>query len=117
MKTLVPNLFVEDRELTWETVGEGVRRKILTYDANMMLVRVAFEQGGVGAIHRHVHTQMSYVESGVFEVTIADEKKVNKRTLRAGDSFYAPSNVWHGVVCLEAGELLDTFTPMREDFV
>ncbi|WP_317129690.1 cupin domain-containing protein [Hymenobacter jejuensis] len=46
MKTLVPNLFVEDRELTWETVGEGVRRKILTYDADMMLVRVAFEQGG-----------------------------------------------------------------------
>jgi quercetin dioxygenase-like cupin family protein len=37
--------------------------------------------------------------------------------LRAGDSFYAPSNVWHGVVCEEAGKLVDAFSPMREDFV
>ena len=113
MKIELANLFSEDASQPWETVGEGVKRKVLTYEASLMLVKVSFEVGSVGALHQHVHTQMSYVESGVFEVVVGDEQRV----LKAGDTFYAPSNVWHGVVCQEAGVLLDVFTPMREDFV
>jgi quercetin dioxygenase-like cupin family protein len=111
--TPVAALFVDDQRLPWETVAEGVKRKIMTYDANIMLVKVAFETGGVGAAHSHHHTQMSYVESGVFTITIAGET----RTVRTGDVFYVPSNAWHGAVCEEAGMLVDVFTPMREDFV
>lgn len=106
-------LFVDDQTLPWESVGEGVKRKIMTYDASLMMVKVAFETGGVGAVHQHVHTQMSYVESGTFAITIADETRI----IRQGDVFYVPSNVWHGAVCQEAGMLVDVFTPMREDFV
>ena len=57
-----------------------------------------------------------YVESfttGCFEVTIGEEKKV----LRAGDGYYVAPNLPHGCVCLEAGVLIDTFSPMREDFL
>lgn len=106
-------VFVANEDLSWQTVGEGVRRKILAYAPDMMLVKVAFETGSIGALHHHVHTQISYVESGTFEVTVGEGKQI----LQAGDTFYAPSNVWHGVVCLAAGTLLDTFTPMREDFL
>lgn len=53
------------------------------------------------------------MESGIFEVEIGGEKRV----LKAGDGFLAPSNVPHGVVCLESGVLIDVFTPMREDFI
>ncbi|MDB5242552.1 MAG: cupin [Spirosoma sp.] len=105
--------FVDDTSLPWETVGEGVKRKIMTYDANLMMVKVAFETGGIGAAHSHLHTQMCYVESGVFAITIADKTQ----TLRPGDAFYVPSNVWHGAVCEEAGVLVDVFTPMREDLL
>ncbi|WP_080239378.1 cupin domain-containing protein [Spirosoma rigui] len=105
--------FVDDQSLPWETVAEGVKRKVMTYDANVMLVKVAFETGGVGSPHSHFHTQMSYVESGVFTITIAGEA----RTVRAGDVFYVPSNAWHGAVCEAAGMLVDVFTPMREDFI
>lgn len=105
--------FIQSDRLPWETVGEGVSRQILTYEPSLMLVRVSFAAGAVGALHQHVHTQMTYVESGVFRCTVGEEE----RTLRAGDSFYAPSNVWHGVVCEEAGKLVDAFSPMREDFV
>ncbi|MFD2933316.1 cupin domain-containing protein [Spirosoma flavum] len=106
-------LFVDDQTLPWESVAEGVKRKIMTYDANLMMVKVAFETGGVGAPHSHMHTQMSYVASGVFSITIADETRI----IQQGDVFYVPSNVWHGAVCEEAGVLVDVFTPMREDFV
>jgi quercetin dioxygenase-like cupin family protein len=35
----------------------------------------------------------------------------------SGDAFYIPPNVIHGAVCLEAGVLIDVFSPMREDFI
>lgn len=112
--TLFPqHHFLTDEDLTWETVGEGVRRKVLAYGPDLMLVKVSFETGAVGAPHRHVHAQITYVESGVFRCLVGEEE----RMLRAGDGFHAPSNLWHGVVCEEAGVLLDSFSPMRDDFV
>jgi quercetin dioxygenase-like cupin family protein len=39
------------------------------------------------------------------------------QVLGAGGSFIVPSNVEHGVKALEAGRLIDTFTPMRKDFL
>lgn len=109
----VSPLFVTDDLLHWEPTAEGVKRKLLVYEPAMMVVKVAFETGGVGAVHRHVHVQMSYVESGIFRISIGDDT----RELRQGDAFYVPSNVWHGAECLEAGTLIDSFTPMREDFL
>jgi quercetin dioxygenase-like cupin family protein len=37
--------------------------------------------------------------------------------LTAGDTFIVPSNVVHGVKALDAGRLIDTFTPHRADFL
>ncbi len=106
-------VFIENDNIPWEQVDTGIKRKIMTWDQNLMLVKVAFEKGGVGTLHQHYHSQISHVESGVFEVEIADEKKI----LKAGDGFYIPPNTIHGAVCLEAGVLIDVFSPMREDFV
>jgi quercetin dioxygenase-like cupin family protein len=53
------------------------------------------------------------VESGSFEMTIGEKKGI----LKTGDGYYIPPNVVHGALCLEAGVLIDVFTPMREDFV
>lgn len=107
------NIFLHDRDVPWTDLGGGVKRKILTWDESVMLVRVAFDPGGIGAPHSHPHIQSTLVASGRFEVTIGERTAV----LSAGDSFIVPTGVIHSVVCLEAGELLDAFTPMREDFV
>ena len=106
-------VFIENDDIAWETVAEGLRRKIMSFDDRVMMVKVDFETGAVGTLHQHYHTQISHVESGVFEVEINGEKKV----LKAGDAFYIPPNVIHGAVCLEAGVLIDIFSPMREDFI
>lgn len=105
--------FVEAANLTWEDLGGGLKRQILTFDDNLMMVKVAFEAGGVGALHTHPHTQMSYVESGRFTIRIDGVD----RELAAGDAYYIPPHEPHGAVCLEAGVLIDVFTPMRADFV
>lgn len=110
---LFENQFINDNDIPWEDLGGGVKRKVMSYDQNVMMVKVAFESGGIGALHSHYHTQMSYVESGSFEMTIGEKKGI----LNAGDGYYIPPNVVHGALCLEAGVLIDVFTPMREDFV
>ena len=97
----------------WEPTEPGVARKIMAHGADLMIVRVMFETGAVGRAHQHPHRQASYVESGVFEVTI------DGRTARleAGDTFFVSANLVHGVVALEAGQLIDSFTPTREEFL
>jgi quercetin dioxygenase-like cupin family protein len=105
--------FVHTAEIAWQDLGDGVRRKVLSYDDNVMLVHVAFEKGAIGKPHTHPHLQCTIVDGGVFDVTIGGVT----RRLVSGDTFFVPTNVLHGVVNIEAGRLIDTFTPMREDFV
>jgi quercetin dioxygenase-like cupin family protein len=104
---------IRNNEVPVEEVTPGIRRQILGYDTNLMLVRVAFDKDIIAATHKHPHQQVSYVESGVFEVEIGDHKEV----LKKGDCFVIPSDVMHGAKCLEAGVLIDTFSPAREDFL
>lgn len=105
--------FARDAALPWEPAGEGVTRKVLTYRDEVMMVRVRFEAGAIGAAHSHPHIQCSLVESGVFKITIGGRSQ----RLVAGDSFLVPPDVVHGAVAVEAGTLVDVFTPMRADFV
>lgn len=106
-------VFIKDEDVSWEQVDAAIKRKIMSYDDKLMVVKVDFATGGIGSLHQHPHTQITHVESGVFEVEINSEKKI----LRAGDAFYIPPNVVHGAVCLEEGVLIDVFSPMREDFI
>ncbi len=105
--------FVFDKNVKWETVGDGLTRKVLAYDGQIMLVRVCFKKGAVGSQHAHYHSQTSYVVSGKFEVTLGKESKI----LTAGDSFYVEPDLIHGAICLEEGELIDVFSPHRSDFL
>lgn len=107
------NMFVENDSIAWETVDKGVRRKIMAYDERLMLVKVDFETGAIGTLHNHFHTQITHIHSGVFEVEIDG----NKQVLKANDVFFVPTDLVHGVVCLEAGVLIDVFSPVREDFI
>ncbi len=105
--------FVHGYEQPWEDLGGGISRQILGWDAQLMMVRVRFEAGAVGALHHHPHRQATLVESGRFKVEVGHEG----RTLHAGDSFFAAPDVEHAVVALEAGVLVDVFAPAREDFL
>ena len=105
--------FLHSRDVRWETVADGVRRQVLGYGPDLMMVRVEFEPGAIGALHHHPHRQVTYVAAGRFAVQVGDAR----RELGPGDSFFAVSGVPHGVVALDAGTLIDVFTPAREDFL
>ena len=96
-----------------EEIGPGLKRQLLGYNGELMAVRVWFDKGAIGELHKHPHAQVAYVESGRFDVTVGEET----RTLTAGDSFYVSPETMHGAVCTEAGVLIDMFSPVREDFL
>lgn len=105
--------FQFDKEEEWEDLGNGIKRQIYGYDDTIMLVKAQFEAGAIGELHDHFHAQVTYVESGTFKMTIADEERV----IRKGDGYYVPPNAVHGCVCIEQGMLIDVFSPLREDFL
>ena len=105
------HIFNSDYE--WEDAGEGVRRKILGFDNDLMHVLVEFKKGSEGYVHKHPHKQISYLVRGSFEVNIGGEKKVQK----TGDVFMIEPNIEHGVIALEDSALIDVFNPHREDFL
>ncbi|MCR4819169.1 MAG: cupin domain-containing protein [Fretibacterium sp.] len=96
-----------------QDLGGGVSRRVLAYTPLLMTVEVSFEKGSTGAVHSHPHCQNTYILSGRFRFTVDGEDV----EVAAGDSLAFPADVPHGTLCLEAGRLLDIFTPMREDFV
>ena len=96
-----------------ETVAPGIRRQMLSHGPALMLCRVSFDRGAAGDLHNHPHSQVSYVESGRFRISIGgccDE-------LGPGDSCYVEPNALHSATCLEAGVLIDVFSPERTDFL
>lgn len=105
--------FLLTKSMDWEDLGGGVSRKILGYDNQIMMVQVKFEKGAQGSPHTHYHTQTVYVAQGKFEFMIDGEKQI----VEAGDGIYLEPNVLHGALCLDAGILIDVFSPVREDFL
>lgn len=92
---------------------KGVVRQVLSDSPELMVVSFRFEAGAEGALHDHPHVQSTYVKAGRFRFTLGDET----REVGPGDSFVIPSGLRHGCICLEAGELIDNFTPRRDDFL
>ncbi|WP_058308889.1 cupin domain-containing protein [Gracilibacillus massiliensis] len=97
----------------WEQAEPGVKRKIHTPGKQVMMMEVVFEKGAKGSAHSHPHEQLTYCLAGKLAFHI-DGKEI---VIEKGDSLHIPSNAEHGVTALEDSELLDVFTPLREDLL
>ena len=90
----------------------GLKRQVMSYTPEMMLVRHTMEPGWIGAAHSHPHQQLVFVVSGHIVLTTPD----GDHTLRAGDSMIVPGDAMHQARAFEASEVLDVYTPYREDY-
>jgi quercetin dioxygenase-like cupin family protein len=90
----------------------GMKRQVLAHNDQLMLVRHYFEKGWVGARHSHPHHQLVYVVRGGLRVDVAG----TIFEAFAGDSFVVDGGVEHQASALEDSEVLDVFTPLREDY-
>ncbi len=90
----------------------GLKRQVMSWSPSMMLVRHTMEKGWEGARHSHPHEQLVYVVKG----HLAFEHPGGRFEFKTGDSFLVPGDVAHQAFALEDSEVLDVFTPYREDY-
>ena len=101
---------LEDRKIF--TPEEGLSRQVLAYDGRLMLVRHLMRPGWSGARHSHPHDQLVYVIGGHIQF----QTGTTMFDARAGDSFVVAGGIEHQAHALEESEVLDVFTPIREDY-
>ena len=98
-------------------VKEGLHRRLL-HTKDLMMVVIDFDNGPWAErdpFHQHVHEQTTYVAEG--EVIFFCEGEPDQR-LTKGDMFSVPSNKLHAIQLLAPrARLVDTFNPIREDFI
>jgi quercetin dioxygenase-like cupin family protein len=94
------------------TPEPGIARQVLAYNPHLMLVRHTFEKGWKGARHSHPHHQMVYVVSG----HILFQAQGKSWEMRAGDSIVIDGGIEHEASAFEPSEVLDIFTPYRQDY-
>lgn len=107
------DVFMPAEAGTWTNPEPGVTRRVMVHRDDLMMVEVVFEKNAVGSLHHHPHVQCAYVAAGRFAVTVDGVTE----ELSPGGSFIVAPHLVHGVVALEAGRLIDVFTPARQDFL
>ena len=104
---------VVKKEDAVKKVFKGVSLDSLAAGEKSQVTKMNYVVGNYAAPHQHPHEQSGYVISGKYELTI--EKKGYE--LIAGDSYSIPGNKVHSFKVLESGEVIDVFTPPREDYL
>lgn len=105
--------FVKAADVQSFTPEPGMIRQVLAHHEKLMLIRHFFEKGWVGAKHAHPHEQLVYVVKGKIKVEIAGKVPFE---VSDGESFVVDGGVDHQAWALEESEVLDVFTPVREDY-
>jgi unsaturated pyranuronate lyase len=111
MSTTTPVLQRWD-ELPGQEVAPGVVRRYLT-GSRVTVARFTIARGAIVPVHAHDHEQVSSVLRGTLRFTVGGRELV----LRAGDVLDIPSRVEHGVEALEETDVLDVFSPVRQDWL
>jgi quercetin dioxygenase-like cupin family protein len=100
-------------EIPVDVFENGAKRQMFVGE-KMMICRFRFPANLVTQPHEHIHEQMTMVIKGRIKFIIGNDKVIAE----PGDILHFPSNHWHGATMLDEDvELIDIFTPIREDFL
>ncbi|MGG5317897.1 cupin domain-containing protein [Enterococcus sp. AZ072] len=103
------------KDQVFQQVDENTERCVVTHSEEIMVVRVRFRKvAEETTLHSHPEEQVTYIVKGKFKFFEGNQEYL----VGPGDFLRFESEVRHGCIPLEAGsELIDTFTPIRKDFL
>ena len=107
---------VVKREDALKRVFKGVSLDSLAVGEKSMVTKMNYVKGNYATTHHHPHEQCGYVISGQYRLIVETEPRIDV-ILSAGDSYAIPGNTPHSFEVLEGGEVVDVFTPQREDYL
>lgn len=97
-------------------VFKGVSLDSLAVGEKSMVTKMNYVKGNFATTHQHPHEQCGYVISGQYRLIVETDPRIDA-ILTAGDSYAIPGNTPHSFEVLEGGEVVDVFTPQREDYL
>jgi unsaturated pyranuronate lyase len=100
------------KHLPEEKITDKITRRVLVGDKEMV-VWWSMKAGALAAAHKHPHEQIFWVISGKMEFRLGNEK----RACGPGAVGVIPGGVEHEAWFPEDSEVVDVFSPPREDFL
>jgi quercetin dioxygenase-like cupin family protein len=103
-------------ELKLEEVNPMLSRR-LVWGKNVMVAYVYLKKGCIVPRHTHESEQVTQVHSGSLRLWVEEEGIEKEVTLFPGDVLVIPSMAPHRAVALEETLDVDTFSPIRHDWI
>lgn len=97
----------------YEEPLEGIRLKALAWGDRAMLCEFRLDRGKTVPAHRHPNEQVGYLVAGRLLFTIGGEEL----EAAPGDAWAIPPDVEHEAKVLENAVVVETFAPIREDYL
>lgn len=96
---------------------KGVDFVVLAVGEKSMVTKMLYKPGDFVPFHGHPNEQSGYVLSGRYRLHLKGMKGNHSAELEVGDSYAIPPNVEHSMEIIEAGQVVDVFTPPRPDYL
>ena len=103
--------FVDINKITEKETFPGFKGRFF-HSQSMTIAHWNIKAGSAAPVHTHIHEQTVSVISGQLEFTIDGESKI----LGPGQGVVIPSMVPHGAKAVTDCYIIDTFSPVREDY-
>lgn len=108
-------IFVRRDEALKKTF-KGVNLDSLAVGEKSMVTKMNYVKGNFATLHSHPHEQCGYVISGKYHLIVDGDEKIDV-IMEPGDTYAIPGNTPHSFEVIEGGEVIDVFTPQREDYL
>ena len=92
---------------------KGVDFELMATGTKIMVTKMNYQAGDKVPEHSHYNEQAGYIVSGEIRLTFGKYDEI----LSSGDSYVIPGNTAHCVEVLKPGEVIDMFTPPREEYI
>lgn len=116
-KDMEKKKIVVRKEDALKKVFKGVSLDSLAVGEKSMVTKMNYVKGNFATTHQHPHEQCGYVISGEYRLKVETPEEEIDVLLHVGDSYAIPGNTPHSFEVLEGGEVVDVFTPQREDYL
>jgi quercetin dioxygenase-like cupin family protein len=90
----------------------GVKFELLAQGEKSMVTKMLYKVDNHVPYHQHPHEQSGYIISGKYRIQFGEHDEI----LNPGDTYSIPGGVEHTLEILEEGEVIDFFSPPREDY-
>jgi quercetin dioxygenase-like cupin family protein len=91
----------------------GVDFEILAIGKKSMVTKMLFKESDFAPFHKHPNEQNGYVISGQYKLIFDNKEYI----IAGGDSYSIPADMEHSMEIIEPGEIIDVFTPVRQDYL